>query len=56
LLKEFEELFKNKLGKYKQEKITLKIKEGVMPVFCKPRSIPFAYIEKVESELERLEK
>ncbi|XP_008190241.1 uncharacterized protein K02A2.6-like [Acyrthosiphon pisum] len=27
-----------------------------MPVFCKPRSIPFAYIEKVEKELERLEK
>ena len=27
-----------------------------MPVFCKPRSIPFAYIEKVERELERLEK
>lgn len=27
-----------------------------MPIFCKPRSIPFAFIEKVESELERLEK
>jgi len=56
LLKEFGELFKEELGKYKQEKITLKIKEGVKPIFCKPRSIPFAYVTKDESELERLEK
>lgn len=56
LLEEFDELFKNELGKYKYEKVTLEVKEGARPVFCKPRTIPFAFKSKVEAELERLEK
>ncbi|CAI6350433.1 unnamed protein product [Macrosiphum euphorbiae] len=56
LMNEFEELFEEKVGKYKYEKVTLKVKEGCTPVFCKPRPIPFAFKKKVDEELDRLEK
>lgn len=53
--KEFKNLFVEGLGKYKYEKIKLKIKDGIEPIFVKPRSVPFAYKEKIEKELCRLE-
>ncbi|XP_008180036.1 uncharacterized protein K02A2.6-like [Acyrthosiphon pisum] len=56
LMNEFEELFEEKVGKYEYEKVTLKVKEGCTPIFCKPRPIPFAFKKKVEEELDRLEK
>ena len=37
-------------------KARLVLKEGAQPVFCRPRSVPFAIKEQVERELERLEK
>ncbi|XP_060881762.1 uncharacterized protein K02A2.6-like [Metopolophium dirhodum] len=56
LINEFEELFEEKIGKYKYEKVTLKVKEECTPIFCKPRPIPFAFNKKVEGELDRLER
>ncbi|XP_008179051.1 uncharacterized protein K02A2.6-like [Acyrthosiphon pisum] len=56
LINEFEELFEEKIGKYKYEKVTLKVKEECTPIFCKPRQIPFAFKKKVEDELDRLER
>ncbi|XP_016664851.1 uncharacterized protein K02A2.6-like [Acyrthosiphon pisum] len=56
LINEFEELFEEKIGKYKYEKVTLKVKEECTPIFCKPRPIPFAFKKKVKDELDRLER
>ncbi|XP_043472426.1 uncharacterized protein K02A2.6-like [Leptopilina heterotoma] len=56
LLEEYKELFNNELGEYNGEIIDLKIKEGVKPIFMKPRPIAFAFKCTVESELDRLEK
>lgn len=55
-MKEFDELFKEERGVYKYEKVTLKIKERLTPIFCISRSVPFAFKEKVENDLDRLEK
>lgn len=55
LLKDFSDLFNNKLGGYTGEKVHFKIKQGAEPIFCKPRTIPFAFKQKVGLELDRLE-
>lgn len=53
---EFKNLFDGHLGCYKYGTISLKLKKDFRPVFCKPRPVPLAYKEKIETELERLEK
>ncbi|XP_018370097.1 PREDICTED: uncharacterized protein LOC108765750 [Trachymyrmex cornetzi] len=47
LLQEYKDLFKDKLGKYKFEKIDLKLALEANPIFVKPRPIPLAFKEKV---------
>lgn len=46
------------MGKFNGPKVHLNVKSGsdIKPVFCKPRTIPYAFREKVEAELYRLEK
>lgn len=57
LLQEFDILFKSELGIIKGEEITLElIDRDVKPIFHKPRQVPHAFKEQVESELTRLEK
>lgn len=58
LLSEYSGLFDGTLGKFNGPKIHLNIKNGsdIRPVFCKPRTIPYAFRDKVEAELDRLEK
>lgn len=53
LLKKYEELFDGKLGELKGEIIDLKTKEGVKPIFMKPRPVPFAFKKQVEDEIIR---
>lgn len=55
LISKFSNVFKNELGTYVGEKIKLKIKNEVRPIFHKPVPVPFAFREKVVEELKRLE-
>lgn len=55
VLKKYKGLFDESLGKFRYCDINLKVKEGVVPIFIKPRPVPFAYREKLEAELDRLE-
>ena len=56
LLTQYEEIFKDELGQCKQIKAKLHVKPEAVPKFYRPRPIPLAMIEKVEEDLERLEK
>ncbi|XP_045477956.1 uncharacterized protein K02A2.6-like [Harmonia axyridis] len=52
--REFPNVFTNKLGLFNKGKIHLKLEEGSIPKFFKPRPIAFALKEKVEKEIDRL--
>lgn len=56
LLSEFNSVFNGRLGEYQGDKINLKFKDNAQPIFIKPRPVPFAYKEKLEQELEKLER
>ncbi|CAF4548507.1 unnamed protein product, partial [Rotaria sp. Silwood2] len=53
LITHYDAIFKQGLGCCKI-KAHLHIKPNVLPKFCKPRSLPFAYREAVENDLNRL--
>ena len=55
VISEHKELFKDELGTLKGVKAKLYIKPGSRPKFFKPRSVPHALKEGIESELTRLE-
>ena len=55
LLKEYNDVFQVGLGSMSHFKACLHVKEGSMPVFHRPRPVPFAIREAIERELERLE-
>lgn len=55
LLKQCSDLFQNELGKLTRFKATLKVLPESQPKFHRPRSVPFAFKEAVERELDRLE-
>lgn len=46
LIKEYSELFDGKLGKFKYEKVEIKLKGEMTPIFVKPRPVPFALKKK----------
>ncbi|XP_023248186.1 uncharacterized protein K02A2.6-like [Copidosoma floridanum] len=56
ILKKYSNLFDGQLGRYTGEKVQLKLKNEVKPIFKKPHTIPFAFKAQVEQELDRLEK
>ena len=56
LLKQYEEIFRDELGKCKQIKAKLHVKPNTVPKFYHPRPIPLALKEKVEEDLNRLER
>ncbi|KAL4142333.1 hypothetical protein QTP88_004814 [Uroleucon formosanum] len=56
LLNKFKDIFDNKLGEYKNFEIHLELNSDVNPIFCKNRTIPFAYKLAGEKELDKLEK
>ena len=49
-------VFADELGCVKGVKAKIYVNPEARPRFCKPRSVPFAFREKVNKELERLEK
>ena len=55
LIKKHGPIFSDKLGKMKNFKASIHVKEPAAPKFCKARTIPFALEESVKAELKRLE-
>ena len=53
LLTRYNDIFQDNLGRC-TVKVSLQLKEGAKPKFFKPRSLPFAYREAVEADLQRL--
>ena len=47
--------FSGGLGKCSKLKAELKVKDGAQPVFKKKRNVPFATLEQINKELDRLE-
>lgn len=56
VLAKYPELFKDELGLPKGTAASLELKPEAKPRFCKPRPIPYAYKEKVETELKKLQR
>ena len=56
ILGKHKELFKDELGLLKGTLVKIHVNETATPLFFKPRAVPYAVREKVEMELERLEK
>ncbi|CAH8601572.1 unnamed protein product [Schistosoma rodhaini] len=56
LLQKHRKLFQNKLGCCTIGKAKLYLRQDVKPVFCPKRQVPYAATDKVDKELDRLEK
>lgn len=54
IVKEFPNVFSDRLGTYTKRKISLQVKPDTVPVYCKPRPVPFALQEKVDKEIDKL--
>lgn len=54
LFQKYNFLFSNKLGTFNKYKLSLNLKEGAKPKFCKARPVPFALRDKISDELDRL--
>ena len=54
LLKRYDVIFRQQLGKIKDLKATIRVQSEATPKFFKPRPIAYALRERVEQELERL--
>ena len=54
VLKEYEGVFSDGLGKFKNVEVHIDLKEGVSPRFVKARPVPYAIKEDIEREIERL--
>ena len=55
VLNAHQEVFSKELGTLKEHKVSINIDKSSSPVFCKPRSVPLAFKDKVNKELSRLE-
>ena len=55
LLQEYAEVFRKELGTVQGVQARLEVKEGAVPRFHKPRSVPYAIRSAIEQDLERLE-
>ena len=49
-------VFVKGLGTIKGFKADIKLQDGAKPIVCKARPVPYALCQKVEEELDRLEK
>ena len=55
LLHRYKEVFDESLGTMRHFTAKLHVRPGAKPVFCKPRTVPFALKESLGKELDRLE-
>lgn len=55
-IKRYEHLFTPGLGTYNKAEFKIRMAENTVPIYYKPRNLPFALKEKVEAEIERLVK
>ncbi|XP_023311910.1 uncharacterized protein K02A2.6-like isoform X3 [Anoplophora glabripennis] len=55
LVSKYSDVFSEKLGCFKLSKVSLQLKPGARPVFCKPRNVPIAFKKPLEEELRKLE-
>ena len=53
ILDEFPDVFRDELGCYRGGEVNIEIDPDVQPRFFKPRSVPLAYRETVDAELEK---
>ena len=56
MIDEFPEVFTDKLGCLKDFKVSIPLNPEVKPKFCKARPVPYALRNRVEEELDRLER
>lgn len=56
LLKDYEQLFDDELGEINNYQVKLELKPDIAPKFCRARPVPFALQNRVEAEIDRLEK
>ena len=56
LKEKFPKVFSAGLGKYTEAIAKFELKENALPVFKKKSNVPFATVEKIDKELDRLEK
>ncbi|GFT65480.1 transposon Tf2-6 polyprotein, partial [Trichonephila clavipes] len=56
LLREYKDIFDDKLGEINNYEAKLKLRHGVKPIYCRVRTVPFALKGRVENEIDRLEK
>ena len=53
-IREFPEVFSDKLGVYNKKKFKIHLKAGSKPIFKKPRPVPYAMKGRIEKEIQRL--
>ncbi|XP_054276592.1 uncharacterized protein K02A2.6-like [Macrosteles quadrilineatus] len=56
LLEEYEDIFKTEIGEIPDFKAKFQVMENTIPIYIKPRQVPYAIKCKVEREIERLER
>ncbi|XP_052749474.1 uncharacterized protein K02A2.6-like [Galleria mellonella] len=56
LIDQYREIFSEEIGEIRNYTVKFSLKENVTPIFIKARPVPFALKEKVENEIDRLEK
>ena len=55
MLSEYSDIFEPGTGAMQHVKAQLCLKQGSLPRFCRPRTVPYAIKDKVDKELDRLE-
>ncbi len=55
ILSNFSDVFSDKLGEYKLNRICLQLKSDARPIFCRPRPVSLAYRKEVEEQLEKMQ-
>ncbi|XP_017494077.1 PREDICTED: uncharacterized protein K02A2.6-like, partial [Rhagoletis zephyria] len=56
LTSKFPSVFEEKIGCIPNYKVSLKLREGATPVYTKDRQIPYALLDRLDKELDELEK
>lgn len=50
----FSDVFEELLGEFNVNKVSLRVEENALPIFCKARPLPLAWKSKVETKLKDL--